>query len=402
MAPWAAGLASAGVSTEHLRPQLAIPERLDELMDLVLQNQAVLVAVPERPDGAVASLAQAVCALDLPAGVVVFTSGSTGTPRAVHLPTSALVAAATACQQQYGRLGWVSPLALHYVAGLMTLVRARVAGTRCQVIGSDLHDLDAIPDPERCAISLVPTQLHRALDRPRTAARLGRFARILLGGAAAPDELLARARSAGLAVVTTYGMSETAGGCIHDGRPLPGVRVRIDAGDQRISLGGPMLFSGFVEPGVGLIGGPSDGWFTTNDRGRMDADRLQVLGRVDEVVISGGVNVDLAQVQRHVEGLIDRPACVVGVPDLEWGTRVVLVLEDGPSATELEPWRDRLAASGLARTALPRQLHLVERLPRTTSGKVDRQRLVTELGDPAQSSERPAPTSSPTASTSSA
>ena len=321
---------------------------------------------------------------DLPAGertaVVVTTSGSTGTPKQVMLSADAMLASARATRERLGGpMHWYSPLPLHYVAGLMTLVRSHEAGTTTVDVRSDLADLPPAELDQPRAISIVPTQLHRVMAAdadPWVLERLAGFDAVLLGGAPAPTDLLDRARAAGVRLVTTYGMSETCGGCVYDGVPLPGADVRLDEATGRIMIGGPMLFSGYrFDPSLTeetLV----DGRFLTSDRGEWGPDgRLRVLGRVDDVVISGGVNVDLAQVQRHVD-MLGVVGAVVGVPDDEWGTVVTLAVE-GHDEGDLKAsaWRERLAASGLGRPALPRRVVGMIRLPRTDSGKIDRRAL---------------------------
>jgi O-succinylbenzoic acid--CoA ligase len=217
--------------------------------------------------------------------------------------------------------------------------------------------------------ALVPTQLQRLLD---AGLDLSRYRAILLGGSAASDALLARVREAGARVVTTYGMSETGGGCVYDGRPLDGVTVSI-AADGRIRLGGPTLFSGYrLRPDLSaeVFDGSE---LTTADLGRLDSDgRLEIVGRADDVVITGGVNVAAGLVTKVIGG---HPrvhhGLVVGVPDAEWGQRLVAVIEaDGPAPT-LDELR-RFAADQLEPAALPAQLVVVTVLPMLASGKPDR------------------------------
>ena len=308
------------------------------------------------------------------AALIVATSGSTGRPKGVVLSRSALAASASATHDRLGGPGvWHCALPTTYVAGVMTLVRAHFAGTEPVLAASDLHDL--APGAGRNYLSLVPTQLHRALASPDLVATLARFTAILLGGAAVDPGLLSRARASGLNVVITYGASETCGGCVYDGRPLDGVRADVTEG--RVRLSGPVLFSGYrLEPDAtasALVGGG----FLTSDRGELDAEgRLRILGRVDDVVISGGVNVDLAAAQRVADALLGTPEAggvvLVGVPDADWGTKVVGLTA---SALTTEQVRARLA-SGLGREALPREVRRVGALPRTPGGKIDRQAIV--------------------------
>lgn len=313
-------------------------------------------------------------ALEADAAIVVLTSGSTGTPKGVMLPASSLLASARATRERLGApMRWYSPLPLHYVAGLMTLARAFEAGTEPVSVSSDLHDLPPAGLVEPRAVSLVPTQLHRVLEDPDLTERLAGFDAVLLGGAPAGRHLLERARERGLTVVTTYGMSETCGGCVYDGIPLDGVDVDLEPITGRVRIGGPTLFSGYRLDPEQTAESLQQGHLLTRDRGQWHEGRLHILGRVDDVVISGGVNVDLAEVQRVTSEELDHPAAVVGVPDEEWGTRVVLALETGrDEALDPLPWRETLAAAGLGRPALPRQVIGMVRLPRTESGKIDR------------------------------
>ncbi len=311
-------------------------------------------------------------------GLVVTTSGSTGRPKAVMLPRAAMIASARATESVLGGPGtWHLALPAHFVAGAMVIVRSHVAGTVLRETGSGLGSLR--PAPGRNYISLVPTQLSRALTEPELTARLASFDAILVGGARLDGPLAARAGEAGLRVLATYGMSETCGGCVYDGRPLPGVSVRLGEG-ERITLTGPTAFAGYrglPELTREVLHGDS---VRTQDRGTLDAEgRLRVLGRVDDVVTSGGVNVDLADVENQLRASsgIDELS-VVAVPDAEWGTRLVVLASEPITLAELL----HRAGGPLAPAARPRQLVRVAALPRLSAGKIDRQacqRLAQEL-----------------------
>ncbi|MGI8458522.1 MAG: AMP-binding protein [Propionibacteriaceae bacterium] len=314
-----------------------------------------------------------------PGSVVVTTSGSTGSPKAVVLPANAIRASA---QATHDRLGgprdWVLALPTHYVAGLMVLARAAVGGTRVTTVGGDLAGLPAaVADLDRPYLAVVPTQLRRGLDDAATTAALAGCDTVLLGGGPAEPTLVAVARDAGIALVTTYGMSETCGGCVYDGVPLDG--VRLDLAGDRVRLGGPTLFAGYWNRPDLTDAVLTDGWFVTSDRGRLVDDRLQVPGRVDDVVISGGLNVDLAEVERVAQGWPGRgrtELVVLGVPDPEWGTAVVAVLEGvAAPVAELKAW----LAGRLPAYAAPRSLLGRTELPRTSGGKIDRRTLVAQL-----------------------
>ena len=298
-------------------------------------------------------------------GAVVQTSGTTGTARRVVLSREALRAAARAARERVGGdLTWHLALPGRYVAGLMVQVRSAVAGRRAPVVPTDLEGLAPTGDGD--AISLVPTQLHRALGDAAVTQRLRAFDLILLGSAPLGAGLRERAGDAGLAVVESYGMSETSGGGVWDGKPLPGVWIGLC--DGRVSIGGPTLFDGYLDDPAATAEAMEEGTLLTHDRGRWEGGRLVITGRVDDVVISGGVNVDLAEV-RAAAARIDPETAVLAVPDAEWGTRVVLFAPGG----DLAGWREALAGA-LPRTWLPRQL-VGTPIPRTPGGKPDREAL---------------------------
>jgi O-succinylbenzoic acid--CoA ligase len=221
---------------------------------------------------------------------------------------------------------------------------------------------------------VVPTQLHRWLSTPEDAAALASFDTVLVGGGPVDTSLRERASACGVRLVATYGMAETCGGCVYDWLPLDGVGVAV-APDGRIRLSGPMLFDGYVDDAVASAEALVDGWFLTSDAGRLDEDgRLHVLGRVDDMVVSGGVNVPAAAVaarlraHRAVTG-----AEVVGLPDIEWGNRVVAVVS---LAAPLESFSLEAARDWVGevhpRAWAPREVVVVPRLPMLPNGKIDR------------------------------
>ncbi len=304
------------------------------------------------------------------AAVVVATSGSTGTPRGVVLSREAIRAAVTATHARLGGPGtWVCPLPTHYVAGLMCLARAVVAGTEPVVVSPGLDELPALDAGTPAYISVVPAQLYRVLgDRDLTEA-MRRFDAVLVGGAAVAGDQLSAARDAGIAVVTTYGMSETCGGVVYDGVPLDGVRVDVAAGGQ-LSITSPTVFSGYrldPEETRRVLDGRT---FRTSDLGEWDRDRLVVRGRSDDVVVSGGVNVDLAALQRIVDATCGPDVvAVLSVPHPRWGQQVVAVTTDDLTLEQVHERLEGLVGTG----ARPAELRQVGELPRTSSGKIDRQ-----------------------------
>jgi O-succinylbenzoic acid--CoA ligase len=353
--------------------RLVASDEVPDAVRAVLEGTAGPFApIPDSPSEA--ARLHAVLKADQPveepdAAAVVATSGSTGTPRAVVLSRSALVSAAAASRDRLGGPGtWVCALAPHHVAGIMVHVRAYLAGGRAIVVDPALTALPDVTLPDGPAyISLVPTQLYTALRRADIRTALRRYT-VLLGGSAADRAELDRARDAGIQVVTTYGMSETCGGVVYDGRPLDGVHVGLDD-DGRISLAGPTSFSGYrLDPDATarVLEGRT---VITSDRGAWVGERLEVRGRLDDVVVSGGINVDIAQLQRIVDLAVGvQQVVVVGVPDPQWGARIVAVTTHEITLASLQERLD----GRVEREALPRDLRRVDALPMTSSGKIDR------------------------------
>ena len=249
-----------------------------------------------------------------PEPLVIATSGSTGQPKRVVLSRDAMRASALATQERLGGPGqWVLNLPPSYVAGVQVLYRSVVAGTE------PAYDVESVSDsrsysPRPDAAGPGARRGRRAAHPVRRGAHRGR-----------PLDPLVRqqAEERGIRIVQTYGMSETCGGCVYDGRPLSGVEVRIDDGE--VQLRGPVLFDGYEDDPARTAAVMKDGWFRTNDLGRLDDDgRLWVTGRADDVIISGGVKIPA---QALAARLREHPGVeaveVLGVPDDEWGQRVV-------------------------------------------------------------------------------
>jgi o-succinylbenzoate---CoA ligase len=309
---------------------------------------------------------------------VVATSGTTGTPKAAELTAVGIEASARAVSKALDAGPgdrWLACVGMHSVAGLTIVARAWHGELPVEV--HDRFDVDAVAEAARSGatlVSLVPTMLARLLD---ARAGLGRFRRVLLGGAPAPAALVERAERAGATVVRTYGLTETFGGVVHDGHPLDGVDLEIGAGGE-VRIRGPMVLRRYRRDPEATRAALRDGWLHTADLGRIGPDgRLKLLGRRDDLVITGGVNVHPLEVEavlgRH-PGVAD--VAVAATADLEWGQRLVayVVPADGGAPPTLEALRtftrERL---GAAKT--PRELVLVQGLPRTASGKILRRRL---------------------------
>jgi O-succinylbenzoic acid--CoA ligase len=352
-----------------------------------LDGDAPLAVLPAGPGPAAA--AQAVLRPDVPlepgTDLVVVTSGSTGSGRGVLLSAAALRASATATLDRLGGPGsWLLALPTSAVGGLQVLVRSALAGRTPAVLarGESLEYAAArLPAGDRRYTSLVPTQLRRYLATERAA--LAAFDAVLVGGAATDAVLLQEARDAGVAVRTTYGMTETAGGCVYDGVPLAGVEVRVD--EDGVQLAGPVLARGYRLDPAGTAAAFGDGWFRTRDAGDLDAaGRLTVSGRLDDVLVSGGVNVSPQAVEavlREHPSVAD--AVVTGHPDPEWGQRVVAAVVPAPGATpalaELRSW----VAGRLGAAAAPRGLRFIDAVPTLHTGKPDRRAVAAALARPA-------------------
>lgn len=388
--------------------------------------------------------------------MVLRTSGSTtGTGKLVGVSMDALVASARATHKRLGGPGiWVLALPAYHAAGVQVLVRAAVAGTRvfnaykeggfdpqhlAQVIdaacaaaadcdaGSSFDD-DAVSScaggaggeaegalaaggaGRACPVytSLVPTQLRRGLDVEQLRVALARLDAVLIGGAAADAQLLAQAKAAGIKVVTTYGMSETCGGCVYDGQPLPGVSMDVDQATGAIWLSGPMLATGYLgdeeltrrcfvsRPQAHCGGGAGSGadageparrWFVTSDRGQIVDGRLQVLGRLDDVIISGGIKVEPGPIEAllALNPLVSECA-VVGLPDPTWGQAVTAVVvpasmpglgrvDQGAIVAQIRVYLEQK----LSGAQCPKQVLLADALPYKGIGKVDRRALAQSL-----------------------
>ena len=394
-----------------------------------------LAAVAGEPDVATAGsdLATAAAATapshrvtsgDVP--VTMFTSGSTGDPKAVRVTVGNLLSSATASAFRLG-VGradrWLSPLPTYHMGGLAPIVRCALYGST--VVLQRGFDADAtasaLDDHDATGVSLVPTALQRLLDADWTPPDSLRF--VLLGGAAADPALLARCERAGVPVYPTYGMTETASQIATAtpeqafadpetvGQPLVNTTVAVvDADDEPVPPGevgelvvsGPTVTPGYLDPDDDehattaadaaendVAGRFGERGFHTDDRGYRDADgKVYVTGRVDDMLVTGGENVQPAVVEealRALAGVAD--AAVVGLADPEWGERVAaLVVRDadaaGPGATDgLDADAVRDAVRGrLAAHEVPKTVAFADAIPRTASGTVDRPAVRERLG----------------------
>jgi len=331
--------------------------------------------------------------------VVIRTSGSSGTPKRTMLTADNLVASVTATNDMLGGAGrWLLAVSALHVAGMQVLVRSVVAGTTPEVL--DLNDgfdpgqfADATDrmntSSDRRYTALVPTQLTRLLDDSAGLRALRGFDAVLVGGAALSAADRERAAAVGVRVVTTYGMSETAGGCVYDGRPLPVTEVHID-NDHHVVLGGATVALGYLgQPRLtaDAFAVDADGvrWFRTDDLGAFDDDgRLEIRGRAGDLINTGGLKVAPGPVEdaiaRFVPGVVD--AVVVGTPHPTWGEAVsaAVTLRRGAPTPSL---RDaRAALRGVVPDhALPQRLLVLGSMPQRGPGKPDRRALIAAFSE---------------------
>ena len=344
--------------------------------------------------------------------LVVHTSGSTGTPKAVALSASALTTSARSTERfLHGPGQWLLALPHTHIAGAQVILRSLQAGTE-PIVHTGAFSADSFTQVAQkltsdlpLYVSLVPTQLVRILQSRRATPVARRFATILLGGAAISPALLERAHDARLNIVRTYGMSETGGGCVYDGVPFDAVTLTLDA-QSRVMISGPVLADGYVrieqrDPGrdndlaitpidhpAGAVppGAPSGFYgdtFLTSDLGSITDGVLSVMGRADDVFISGGVNVSPLRVEnvalRELEPLGVAEVVLTSLPDPEFGERAVLLMAGSSSSfAQLSPVeltirvKSLLVDTELGPAELPHRTWLVDRIPLKGIGKPDR------------------------------
>lgn len=317
--------------------------------------------------------------------VVVQSSGSTAAPKRVALSADALLASAAATESTLGGPGqWLLALGTHYIAGINVLVRSIASGTEPVVMASAGFTVEgfvaaaaALDHPLRFT-SLVPAQLARLLEAPEALAVLRRFDRILVGGQSAPRAMLDRAAELGIAVTRTYGSSETSGGCVYDGRPIGAAQVRVIDGEVQIA--GPTLAEGYLDDpartDAAFIHDDGLRWYRTGDTGELHEGALSVTGRLDDVIISGGVKVSLGELERLLRGATPlADAVVVPAEDARWGQVPVVVSTTTMDLAEIR----EIARQALGVAAAPARLVVVDAIPLLSSGKPDRLAIMARL-----------------------
>lgn len=356
---------------------------LDDL-ERALVGQCTLLPVP-REDAARRRILQdsqkAGHPINPEIALVMATSGSTGTPKGAMLSPTNLISSADATHHALGGPGqWLLAMPAHHIAGIQVLIRSLVAGV--DPLCLDLSDGFKIPEfiaktqelvstGDRSYTALTPMQLAKAMDSLAGIEALRSFDGILIGGAPLPVELAESARELGIIFHTTYGSSETSGGCVYNGIPLRGVHIKVDA-DSRVLLSGPMIAHGYRNaPNHEAFSEP--GWFRTSDSGRIHDGKLEIIGRMDTIIDSGGLKLHPEIVEKALLSMPGvKAACALGVPHPRLGQAVVAAYVGAPSPMELMTF---LHEGALERWQIPKELKQVDSLPTTALGKVDRPKL---------------------------
>lgn len=319
--------------------------------------------------------------------LLIQTSGTSGKPKTVALSAAALRASALSAHERLGGPGqWLLALPLTYIAGMSVLVRSNESGTEPVFMPSGPFDartfLQSVSEMtgDRRYTALVPVQLARVLeeaeDNTEALESLRTLDAVLIGGQALEPDLRERAQALGVKIVTTYGSSETSGGCVYDGVPLLGVSVEIAEDSGEILVSAPQLATEYVgddqRTSVTFQNRNGVVWYHTGDAGTLENGVLTVLGRLDRVITSGGLKIDLDAVEAVVRGI---PGCsqalVIHIPDSEWGVRPAVVVPGVDQDAELSAQIYDEIVAELGRVAAPKVVCFIEEIPRLSSGKPD-------------------------------
>jgi O-succinylbenzoic acid--CoA ligase len=298
--------------------------------------------------------------------LVVNTSGSTGDSKSVVLSSAALIASANASHKYLGATpgdSWSLLLPTTHIAGLNVIVRATALGSR--VI--DNRNTENYVDAD--FVSIVPTQLYKALTSDsKLLEHLTAAEAVLVGGAPLSDKLKKAAANKHVKIITTYGMTEMSGGCVYNQKPLDGVDVKIsDAG--LIQLSGPMIASGYLLENGQLERFADSDSFDTSDLGEITNGMLKVLGRVDDVIISGGEKISLSAVEEIIKQILPKMDLITfAMADDLWGEKLCLA---STSLIDIEDLRTSLES-----ILTPKEIFLFEEIPTTMLGKPDRIRAI--------------------------
>ena len=399
-------------------------------LEQALRGEASLLPLPAKDPDRATLLREVMRAgepIDATIAFILSTSGSTGVPKGAQLSATALAASASATEKILGGPGqWLLALPPDHVAGLQVLLRSLAAGYEPVLVdvtqpftpSAFVNAIHRMTGPRRYC-SLVPTQVRRLIQAleaegseggtgnadstggysPATIiGAVGILDGILVGGAPLSPALRKKCADVGWTIVTTYGSSETAGGMVYDGTPLPGTSVKIQplgTGDEgRVLLGGPTLATGYRNADdlfgssaqaassgehVGNSNPFVDGWFVTDDIGTIRNGKLEILGRYDQAINTGGLKVlpEIVESAARRAGYAD--CAVLGIPSAEWGESVCLVIEqpreNTPYFLDREETRHIREHLDLPSYALPTSIAIVGQIPLRGPGKTDRHAL---------------------------
>jgi o-succinylbenzoate---CoA ligase len=304
--------------------------------------------------------------------LIVNTSGSTGVAKEVGLSASALLASAKSANKFVGAKPgqiWSLLLPLTHIAGINVLVRSMELGT----LPIDAREVSG-KYPFADFTAVVPTQLFRALNGDNDLLEhLISAQAVLVGGAAMSPELREAATNAGINAIETYGMTETCGGCIYDGTPLDGTEFEIDEVGV-ISIASKSLATTYLNAPEAWNERIRDGYLVTTDIGHIEDGKLIVTGRSDDVIVTGGENISLAQVEKLISNTFSGVDCAAfAIADSQWGQSLQLAI-----AGEVKPDQSAIneyLSSQISRAAKVKNFIYLSEIPRTSLGKIDRARL---------------------------
>ena len=309
--------------------------------------------------------------------VAVRSSGSTGRPKLIELSNQAMLASAKATEDKIGQGQWLLALPVNYVAGLMVLARSIVSDQQPVLMNAQLpftpeafvRGASLMAEGKRF-LSVVPTQLARLAeavdDDPMVFSSLRKFEAILVGGQRSDFAVMQKLKAMGINLISTYGMTETCGGCVYDGEPIGDTKLRIN--------------DGLLEVSGSVLANIDSEWLATNDLARFaDDGKLEILGRADRVINSGGLKVSLDRVEeisREIAGVVEIAA--VAIEDAEFGQRVAIGFEGTPEVSEAI---SEHLVEIIGREAKPKKIQQFRDLPRLSSQKLDLQKIQSILSE---------------------
>ena len=334
-----------------LRSSWAIPQLMNHLVGALSGNGPAIAFGSVESENCPENIA-----------IVIATSGSTGKSKEVAFSACALIESARLTNEFVGAKPgdrWSLLVSENHAAGVNVLIRSLELGTL------PITDISAKAD----FTAIVPTQLFRALNGENELLQHLKDAKaILIGGSAVDEQLLKQGRDNGLNLITTYGMTETSGGCVYDGKPLPGVEIKIG---KTIEIKSPTLAANYLNNQNAWNEKFKDDYFITDDLGVIENGILKISGRVDDVIISGGKNISLSEIERLIKEKFEGiEVAAFGTPDVEWGQSLNIAIVGNFDLSEMEN-----VLQSTYRIKAKRILKLAE-LPRSALGKIDRSALI--------------------------